>query len=326
MTITVVGDGGWGTTLAIHLYGLGHRVRWWGAFPEYVRLVERKRENVKFLPGIRLPAGLHPSSDLEQAVGSAGLIVLAVPSQYLRGVIRQLARLPLQGKRFLNVAKGIETTTLKRMSEVIHDELGSVPLAVLSGPNIAAEIAKGQPASSVVASSRAELAADIQRWFSNDRLRLYTSRDVIGVELGGALKNPIAIAAGIGDGMGFGANAKAALISRGVVEMARLGVAMGAEEDTFWGLSGMGDLVTTCLGGRNRWLGEQLGNGKTLKSVLAGTPSILEGVSTAEAAVKIAKRLKVDVPIIEQVHAILFRRKQPRRALRDLMLRTRKAE
>lgn len=326
LTVAVLGDGGWGTTLAIHLHRLGHRVRWWGAFPDYVRLVERRRENVKFLPGIRLPAGLHLAADLDRTVEPAGLIVLAIPSQHLRSVVRRLAPLPLRDKPFLNVAKGIETATLTRMSQVVHEELGPVPLAVLSGPNIAAEIASRHPASSVVASHDRALASEIQRGFTDELFRLYTSSDVTGVELGGALKNPIAIAAGISDGLGFGANAKAALITRGVVEMARLGAAMGAREHTFWGLSGLGDLVTTCLGGRNRWLGEQIGKGRSLSAVLAGTPMVLEGVETTKAAFALGRRARVELPIIEQVFRVLFRRTNPRTALRALMVRARKPE
>jgi len=326
LTIAVLGDGGWGTTLAIHLHRLGHRVRWWGAFPDYVRLVEHRRENVKFLPGIRIPAGLHLAADLDRTVDPSGLIVLAIPSQHLRSVVRRLACLPLRDKRFLSVAKGIETATLKRMSQVVHEELGPVPLAVLSGPNIAAEIAGRHPASSVVASHDQALASEIQQCFTDGLFRLYTSSDVTGVELGGALKNPIAIAAGISDGLGFGANAKAALITRGVVEMARLGAAMGAREHTFWGLSGLGDLVTTCLGGRNRWLGEQIGKGKPPSAVLAGTPMVIEGVETTKAALALGRRARVELPIIEQVFRVLFRHKDPRKALRSLMLRSRKAE
>ena len=325
-TIAVLGDGGWGTTLAIHLHRLGHRVLWWGAFPDYVRLLERRRENVRFLPGIRIPAGLHLSANLEHTVEPAGLIVLAVPSQHLRSVVRRLVLLPLREKRFLNVAKGIETATLKRMSEVVREELGRVPLAVLSGPNIASEIAGRHPATSVVASRDQSLASEVQHVFTSESFRFYTSSDVTGVELGGALKNPIAIAAGIGDGLGFGANAKAALITRGVVEMARLGVAMGAQAETFWGLSGLGDLITTCLGGRNRWLGEQLGKGRRLSAVLAGMDMVIEGVDTTKAAVALGRRYHVELPIIEQVSAILFRQKAPRQALRTLMVRARKAE
>lgn len=325
--IALLGDGGWGTTLARHLHRLGHPVRWWGAFPDDAAVINRRRENVKYLPGIRLPTSLRITADLDDAIAGAHLIVLAVPAQYLRRVLRRLTpRLGRGRPAFLNVAKGLEQGSLKRMSEVIRDELGAVRIAVLSGPNIASEIAGGHPASSVVASSDAALAREIQTLFMSDRLRLYTSPDPIGVELGGALKNPVAIAAGISDGLGFGANAKAALVTRGVVEMARLGVALGARRDTFWGLSGLGDLVTTCLLGRNRWLGEQLGRGQPLRAVLASTPMVIEGVDTSKAAVALARKHRVELPIIAQVHAVLFRRRPPRAALQALMRRAGKSE
>ncbi|PIQ83304.1 MAG: glycerol-3-phosphate dehydrogenase [Candidatus Omnitrophica bacterium CG11_big_fil_rev_8_21_14_0_20_63_9] len=324
--IAVLGDGGWGTTLAIHLHRLGHRVSWWGAFPEYVTQIARRRENPKYLPGIRIPAGLSITSTLSAAIDGAQLLILAVPSQHLRSVAKRLRPARWSDASILSVAKGIEQRSLKRMSEVIHEELGPVHLAVLSGPNIALEIAKGQPASSVVASHNIALAKRIQATLMSERLRMYTSDDVTGVELGGALKNPVAIAAGIGDGLGFGANAKAALVTRGIVEMARLGVAAGAKEQTFWGLSGLGDLVTTCLSGRNRWLGEQIGRGRSLSSIVRSTPMVIEGVETSKAAIALAKRYRVHLPIIEQVHAILFQRRSPQRALQALMRRTGKAE
>ena len=324
--IAVLGDGGWGTTLAIHLHRCGHRVRWWGAFSEYARRLDRRRENVRFLPGIRIPRSIPITAALPEAVESAQLLVLAVPSQHLRSVVRQLAGLLSAHPIIVSVAKGIESPSLKRMSQVIAEELGSLRLAVLSGPNIASEIAGHQPASSVVASIDEALSAQVQRLFMSDRLRLYTSTDLIGVELGGALKNPLAIAAGLSDGLGFGANAKAALITRGIVEMARLGVAMGARKETFWGLSGLGDLITTCLSGRNHWLGEQLGQGRPLRSILASTPMVLEGVETTKAAVALGRRHRVELPIIEQVCAVLFHRRAPIRALHTLMRRAEKAE
>ena len=325
-TIAVLGDGGWGTTLAIHLHGLGHRVCLWGAFPEDVRRLNRRRENVKFLPGIRIPRSLRIAADLADAAASAQILLLAIPSQYLRGVLRRFPTMPLKEKICVSVAKGLEQGSGKRMSEVIREELGRIRLAVLSGPNIASEIARRQPASSVVASTDAVLAADLQQRFMNDRFRLYTSTDVKGVELGGALKNPIAIAAGIGDGLGFGANAKAALITRGVVEMARLGAAMGARPETFWGLSGLGDLITTALSGRNHRLGEQLGLGRSLRELLASTPMVIEGVETAKAALVLGRRYRVELPIIEQVAAIVSNRRSPRQALQALMSRSGKPE
>jgi glycerol-3-phosphate dehydrogenase (NAD(P)+) len=291
-----------------------------------VKALQRRRENVQFLPGIRIPRALPITSDTDEAIGGSRVIVLAVPSQYFRSVVQRLKGVAHTDTIFISVAKGIERGTLKRMTEILQEELAAVQVVALSGPNIALEIAKGQPASSVVASANPDVALQIQRLFMSERFRVYTSDDVIGVELGGALKNPIAIAAGIGDGLGFGANAKAALMTRGIVEIARLGVAMGAKEATFWGLSGLGDLVTTCLGGRNRWLGEQLGQGKVLAQILKHRKDVIEGVETAQAAVVLGRRFEVELPIIEQVHAILFRAKNPRQALQALMTRSRKAE
>lgn len=320
-SIAVLGDGGWGTTLAIHLAHQGHRVTLWSAFPAYAAAMARRRRNARFLPGIVIPRTVTITADLSCALASAWLAVFAVPSQYLRGVARQARGRMTPATIMLNVAKGLELHTLRRPSEVLREELGRVPLAVLSGPNIAAEIARGRPASSVAAARDPMLASTIQRVFMNRRLRVYTSNDVAGVELGGALKNPIAIAAGIADGLGCGPNAKAALITRGVVEMARLGVALGARAQTFWGLSGLGDLVTTCLSGRNHWLGEQLGRGRALGSVLASTPMVVEGVDTSRAAVALGRRRRIELPIIEQVEAVLFHHRPPRLALERLMAR-----
>ena len=332
--VTVLGDGGWGTTLALHAHRLGHRVTLWGAFPDYVRQMVRRRENVKFLPGVRLPKTLHLTASLTEALAPSGvdagappeLVIVAVPSQHLRSVVRRVAPLAPTRSIFVSVAKGLEQGSMKRMTEIIHEELGRMKLAVLSGPNIAKEIAQGDPASAVVASTSPAVARRVQRALMNEQFRLYTSSDVIGVELGGALKNPLAIAAGIADGLGFSANAKAALITRGVVEMARLGVACGARADTFWGLSGLGDLITTCLGGRNHWLGEQIGAGKRLKSVLASTPMVIEGVDTSNAALAMGRKHRVELPLIEQVVAVLFHGKRPRAALKSLMTRVGKPE
>jgi glycerol-3-phosphate dehydrogenase (NAD(P)+) len=324
--VAVLGDGGWGTTLAIHLFALGHRVRWWGAFADHVQVLDRCRENGQYLPGILIPPKLPITADLSHASEDAEVVVLATPSKYLRSVARQLRGRLARGAVVISVAKGLEPDTLRRMSEVVTEELPRVTFAALSGPNIAAEIARGQPASTVIACRRPAVAARLQRMFLSPALRVYTSADVAGVELGGALKNPIAIAAGIGDGLGFGANAKAALVTRGVVEMARLGVALGAKRDTFWGLSGLGDLLTTCLGGRNRALGEAIGQGQRPAEVVAGTSMVYEGVLTSKAAVALARRHRVEVPIIEQVAAVLFRGTSPASALRALMGRPPKAE
>lgn len=324
----VLGDGGWGTALAIHLHRLGHRVRWWGAFPAYLRVLDRTRANRKFLPGIPIPKNIRITPDLSEAIHDAQCVILAIPSQHLRGITRTLKpfRRDLQSAILVSVAKGLEQGSLLRMSQVIHDELGAVKVAALSGPSIAAEVARQQPASLVAAAHNASVATTIQRWCMGPTFRIYTSTDVAGVELGGALKNPIAIAAGVSDGLGFGANAKAALVTRGIVEMARLGVACGAREQTFWGLSGLGDLVTTCLSGRNHWLGEQLGKGRRLRQILASTPMVIEGVETSTAALTLARHHGVELPLIEQVHRILFRNQSPRNALQALMRRAGKAE
>ncbi len=322
----ILGDGGWGTALALHLTRRGHRVALWGAFGPYAAQIRRTRRNPKYLPGFSLPAAVRVTADLDEALEKADGLIVAVPSQYLRSVVSRLKRARLGQCAVISVAKGIEVGTQLRMSEVIEQELGRVRLGVLSGPSIAAEVAAGKPASLVAASSKAAIAQQIQAWFMDSRMRVYTSTDVVGVELGGALKNPIAIAAGVGDGLGLGANAKAALLTRGVVEMARLGSALGARKETFWGLSGLGDLMTTCLSGRNRRLGEQLGQGKLLKAILASTAMVIEGVETSRSAVALAKRHGVELPIVEQVHAILFKRRSPHRALSLLMGRRGRAE
>ena len=324
--ITVLGDGGWGTPLAVYLTRQNHSVTLWGAFPKYIELLRSKRENPRFLPGIAISRKTKLTADLKAAVVDAQVVILAVPSQYLRGVVKQLSgRLP-GNCLIISVAKGLENKTLCRMSEVVKEELRSVPLAVLSGPNIAREIAEGHPATAVVACRQADLARNIQQILMSKQLRIYTTDDLAGVELGGALKNPLAIAAGIADGLGFGSNAKAALITRGIVEMARLGVSLGGKAETFWGLSGLGDLITTCLSGRNHWLGQQLGVGRKLKAILRSTPMVVEGVETCRAAVALGARQIIELPIIEQVYAVLFRNQSPRKAIERLMMRTGKSE
>ena len=322
----ILGNGGWGTALAIHLAKRGSSVRLWGAFEGEIAQIAKSRKNAKYLPGVAVPRSVQVTAYIEEALSGAEVVVFAAPSQYLRGVLRSVSGLMPVHAIALNVAKGIEQRTHKRMSEVVREVLGKVAYAVLSGPSIAAEVAQGKPASVVAASSSLSVAQKIQALFMNEQLRVYTSTDVIGVELGGSLKNPIAIAAGVCDGLGLGANAKAALITRGVVEMSRLGVALGAKEQTFWGLSGLGDLVTTCFGGRNRWLGEQIGRGKSLQSILASTPMIIEGVDTAKSSAALAKSVGVELPIIEQVCAVLFSKRTTYQALAALMRRTGKAE
>ena len=326
--ISIIGDGGWGTTLAILLSNKGFNITLWGAFPEYIEILKARKENVKFLPGVDIPHNVKFTSSMGEALRAKELVVLAVPSQFTRGVFTILKMEDLTGKKFVSVTKGIENGTLKRISEVAYDVLGKQAFAVLSGPTIALEVANGAPTTVVAASDDPGLAREIQDVFMTERFRVYTTDDVIGVELGGSLKNIIAIAAGATDAMGFGANAKAALLTRGLVEITRLGVAMGARRETFYGLSGLGDLTTTCISqySRNRWLGEQIGKGKKLKDILKETDMVVEGVATARSAYDLSKKYKVEMPITEEIYRILYENKDPKKSVYDLMTRAPKDE
>lgn len=328
--ISILGDGGWGTTLAILLRNKGFKISLWGAFRDYVSYLDRKRVNTKFLPQIMIPKDIEITADLNEAIYGKGIIILAIPSQYLRGILRKIKKLdcPPREAVYLSVIKGIEIGSLKRMSEVIHEEIGSVSLAVLSGPTIAHEVAQGIPTTAVIASHEKRLRKYLQGIFMTERFRVYTNEDVIGVELGGSLKNIIAIACGISDGLGFGTNTKAAILSRGLVEISRLGYAMGAKAKTFSGISGLGDLVTTCISlySRNRFVGEQIGKGKTLKQVRTHMQMVAEGVPTTRSAYALSLQHKVDVPIVKEVYNVLYKNKSPERAVRDLMTREKKEE
>ena len=326
--ISIIGDGGWGTTLAMLLSKKGFDVTVWGAFPDYIEVLKAKRENVKFLPGIKIPDSVKFTASMGEALSGKEMIILAAPSQFARGVFTILKMENLSGKKFVSVTKGVENNTLKRISEVAYEVLGSQDLAVLSGPTIALEVANGAPTTVVAASDNLELAREVQDVFMTERFRVYTSSDVTGVELGGSLKNIIAIAAGAIDSMGFGTNAKAAVLTRGLVEIVRLGVAMGAKRETFYGLSGLGDLTTTCISqySRNRWLGEEIGKGKKLKSVLSGTDMVVEGVATTKSAHDLAKKYNVEMPITSEIYKVLYENKDPKIAVRDLMTRSPKME
>ncbi len=327
--ISILGDGGWGTTLAILLHHKGFKVSLWGAFPGYVSYLDRKRINTKFLPHIKIPNDIEITPNLNDAIYNKELIILAIPSLYLRMVLKRLKRLNFsRDVIYLSVVKGIETGSFKRMSEVIHDEIGNVRLAVLSGPTIAQEVAKGIPTTAVIASYDKNLRKYLQGVFMTGRFRIYTNKDVIGVELGGSLKNIIAIACGISDGLGFGTNTKAALLSRGLAEISRLGCAMGAKAGTFSGVSGLGDLVTTCISlySRNRFVGEQIGKGKTLKQIKAHMQMVAEGVPTTQSAKALGLKYKVDMPITREVYSVLYKNKSPQRAVSDLMTRDKKEE
>jgi len=326
--VAVIGDGGWGTTLAILLHNKGYRVSLWGPFADYIRLLDKKRRNPKFLPGVKIPGEISFSADIRLVIQKASLIVLAVPSHFLRGVLAKIKGEDISDSLILSAAKGIENDTLMRLSEVIKDVLGSLRITVLSGPTISYEVARGIPTTCVASSENAQLAKEVQDAFMGERFRVYTSSDVVGVELGGALKNVIAIACGISDGLGFGANTKSAILTRGLVEIRRLGVAMGAKPETFAGLSGLGDLVTTCISshGRNRGLGEQIGKGRKVKDILARMEMVAEGVRTAKSAFMLAEKHRVEMPITAQIYAVLYEDKDPKAAVNDLMLRQKKAE
>jgi len=328
--IAILGDGGWGTTLAILLFKKGFGLTLWGAFAGYARLMDRERTNKKFLPGVKIPKGIMITHDLEDALKDKELIILAVPSEYLRGVLQKIKSYTYRRETvFVSATKGIEVGSLKRMSQVLHEELGnSVKAAVLSGPTIAHEVARGVPTVAVIASQDKITRKRLQDVFITGRFRVYTSDDVIGVELGGSLKNIIAIACGISDGLGFGTNTKAAILSRGLSELSRLGAAMGAKTRTFSGISGLGDLVTTCFSpySRNRFVGEQIAKGKTLKQVQAHMQMVAEGVPTAKSAYALGLKYKVELPITREVYNVLYKNKSPLRAFKDLMKRERKEE
>jgi glycerol-3-phosphate dehydrogenase (NAD(P)+) len=328
--LCVIGDGGMGTICAIMLAENGHDVVLWSAFADQARLVAANRENKRFLPGAKLPDEVRVTADDAEAFAGVSLAISAVPAQFIRGVWRRLgARCPAD-LPICSVAKGIENHTLLRPTEVLADCLGGPgrALAALSGPSIAPEIARRLPATVVVAATQPALAARVQALISRPYFRVYTNPDLPGVEIAGATKNVIAIAAGILDGMKAGDNAKAALVSRGLSEITRLGVAMGALPDTFAGLAGMGDLVTTCISpvGRNRCLGEAIGRGLSVGEAIAAAHGVVEGVATTASVTELAKRHGAAMPITSAIYDVLFNNVAPRNAIRDLMARPLKAE
>ena len=322
-SVIILGDGAWGTALALVLQRGGHRVGLWSKFPEHAAEIRAQGENAKFLPGTPLKG----VDILSGAPPAADVYVAAVPTQFIRGTFSELGPSLAKKALYVCVAKGLEQSTGRRPSEILREVLGKPRLVVLSGPSHAPEVAAGLPASVVVAGDPKNAKA-AQALFAGTTVRVYTSRDVAGVELAGALKNVIALAGGICDGLGLGHNAKAALLTRGIVEMARLGAAMGAKTETFFGLSGIGDLITTTTfpHGRNLSVGRAIGEGKPLEEILGGMRSVAEGVWSAKAVLDVAKKKGVDMPITQQVYAILFEKKSAKEALRDLMRRDMKSE
>jgi len=327
--VAVLGAGGWGTALAVHLARVGHDVELWARDAALVERMRAERENSVYLRGAAFPERLAVTGDLETALAGAGLIVSAVPSHGTREVLHRAAAWVEAGAVVVSATKGLERETLLRISEVIAQELPQArAVAVLSGPSFAAEVVRGLPTAVCVASDSAEAVSQVQDDFRSPYFRLYGSDDVVGVEVGGALKNVIAIAAGAAEGLELGHNAIAGLITRGLAEMSRLACAMGGRRDTLAGLSGLGDLVLTCTGAqsRNRRVGMELGRGRALADVLADMKSVAEGVRTAEASLALGARHGVELPIAAQVAAVLEGRTDPRGALYDLMLRPQRAE
>lgn len=331
MTIAVLGAGSWGTALARLLGQKNHEVRLWDHDAERASEMQDSRENTRYLPGFSLPDTVWVTPDAEPALHQAEVAVLAVPSSDMRGLLERHASLLSGTPAVLSASKGLEPTTGQRVSEICREFLPEDAwqrLAVLSGPNLATELAKGIPTATVIASSDPGLAQRLQAAFQTPALRPYTSEDVAGVELGGALKNIVAIAAGISDGLGYGDNTKASLMTRGLAEIIRLGQHLGAHRDTFWGLSGVGDMIATCAGrlSRNYRVGAGLASGKPLDAVLAEMGQVAEGVPTTVAAVLLADRVGVEAPIIQGVHRVLFEGLDAVLASRDLMDRSAKGE
>ena len=328
--VAVLGSGSWGSALSVVLADAGASVRLWARRPDLADQITRTRENSDYLPGVRIPDSVRPTADVFAALADADVVVFAVPSQTLRHNLGQWAGLVPVGAVLLSLAKGIELGTCKRMSEVIAETTGAAPgrIAVLTGPNLAKEIAARQPSASVIACTEESVAERLQDVCRTPYFRPYTNTDVIGCELGGAVKNVIALAVGMTSGMGLGDNAKASLVTRGLAETSRLGTVLGASPLTFSGLAGMGDLVATCYSplSRNRSFGELLGRGADLVEAMAGTSQTAEGVKSAESVLELARRHGVDMPITEQVVRVVRDGASPREAVAALMTRTAKPE
>ncbi|WP_162511803.1 NAD(P)H-dependent glycerol-3-phosphate dehydrogenase [Dictyobacter aurantiacus] len=330
VSVGVIGSGAWGTTLAILLARKGIAATIWDHRPERALEMQHARENSVFLPGIHFPEAVRVTSDSAEAVQQKDMLLLVTPSQKLRENLRLLTPHLSRQTLLVNASKGIEINSLQRMTEVIAEEIPDAQqrIAALSGPNLSREVAEGKPTAAVVAAYNADVARAAQDIINFNTFRVYTSNDVIGVELGGALKNIIAIGAGFNDGLGYGENAKAAIITRGLAEISRLGVAAGANPLTFAGLAGMGDLVGTCASplSRNQQLGRRLAGGEKLADILKSTHSVAEGVSTTRAALRMADRYNVEMPIARLLSQILFEGLDPRKAVLELMMRDPKGE
>ena len=328
-TFAVLGGGAWGTAIGLLLQqNPDHRVRLWCARSDRARELAECRENVRFLPGVPIPETVTITDNLGAAVAGIDLCVAVVPTVYLRETLKPLGSVLSNSVPILSLAKGVENQTFQRPTEILHQLTGGERLAVLSGPSHAEEVSRGMPTSVVAASANIDLAQWVQERFTTERFRVYTNQDIIGVETAGALKNVIAIAAGISDGLGFGDNAKAALLTRGLVEMARFGVALGGEQTTFYGLAGLGDLMTTCVSphGRNRRVGLRLAAGEPLDAILKSTEMVAEGVYTTRSVYERTRAMGIEMPIVTEVYRMLYEGKPPKQAVSDLMLRRLVAE
>lgn len=326
--VCVAGAGGWGLALAMVLEKNGHNVTVWSALKDEIDMLISTGENKRCLPGVVLPESIDYTADIAKALEDKDFIVLAVASPYVRTTAAKFKDHIKEGQIIINVAKGIEENSLKTLSEVIKDELGQANVAVLSGPTHAEEVSRFIPTSCVIGAEDDETAKYLQEMFMNENFRIYTSTDVLGIELGGSIKNVIALAAGIADGLGYGDNTKAALITRGIHEIVRLGVAMGANPATFTGLTGIGDLIVTCasMHSRNRRAGILIGQGKSMNEAMDEVATVVEGVYSAKAALMLAKKYSIDMPIVEKMNEVLFDGTNPKDAVSQLMQRAKKGE
>lgn len=326
--VGIIGAGSWGTAIAVLLDNNGHEITMWSAIGSEIDMLNAEHEHKEKLPGVRLSERMKFTKELKEAITDMNLIVLAVPSVFTRSTAHQMKDYVTSGQIVVNVSKGIEEETLMTMSQIIEEEIPQAVVAVLSGPSHAEEVGKLMPTTVVVGAKRKATAEFVQNIFKSNVFRAYISPDVIGIELGAALKNVVALAAGIADGLGYGDNTKAALITRGITEISRLGMAMGGQLETFAGLSGIGDLIVTCasMHSRNRRAGILLGQGKTMDEAMDEVKMVVEGVYSAKAALALARKYEIEMPIVEQVNAILFDGKKANEAVQELMVRENKEE
>lgn len=326
--VGVLGAGSWGTALSVLLSDNGHQVTVWSIDENEVKMLSEKREHELKLPGVKLPDDMVITGDLEQTVKGKDFLVLAVPSPFTRSTARKMSPFVAEGQIIVDVAKGIEESTLLTLSRQIEQEIPQADVAVLSGPSHAEEVGRRLPTTCVIGAKTRKTAEYLQSMFISNVFRVYTSPDILGIELGGSLKNVIALAAGIADGLGYGDNTKAALITRGIAEIARLGVKMGGKIETFTGLTGIGDLIVTCASvhSRNRKAGYLIGQGMSMQEAMDEVKMVVEGVYSAKAAAKLAKKYDVRMPIVDEVNAVLFEGKSPADAVNDLMMRESRSE